>query len=269
MAPTSSKGSNPAPNFAMHMNRIQMSLDSHLSAARFLQQHRATAASKAQSAKAPTAGATGAFSSLQSSSSPNSNNTTSSQNTQSYQQDRAARLAAEEAEFAEDRALDPNAGIGFAKPGRAPDVAGTKTARDRDDKMLRGRILGGRNRGDGSSGAAAADKWRRRKDESSEDDEPGRSGLGRAKKKRRRSQDDDDEQTEEAQPSQAEHFIQMAETSLPDETELVETNREGLNSALELEARVAREEAEVSPSTVEKKKKNKKKKRRKTKDLSI
>ncbi|RYP08366.1 hypothetical protein DL764_001935 [Monosporascus ibericus] len=166
-------GGNPAPNFAATMNKIQLLWDTRSRVA--------TASLHSSSARTNTNNATtpktsdGAFSSL-----------TSTTSTSAIRgDDRAAlrrrRLEEEEAAFAEERALDPNAGIG-TRSSTNPDA--NAVARGREDRMLRGRLLGKRGRAaDGSSSLArgAAEKYARDDDE---DEEPGRSGLGRAKKRR-------------------------------------------------------------------------------------
>ncbi|RYP60606.1 hypothetical protein DL769_008036 [Monosporascus sp. CRB-8-3] len=171
--PAEGSGGNPAPNFAATMNKIQLLWDSR---------SRVAAASLRSSSRTNTNNATtpktagGAFSSLTSTASASAN----------QGDDQAAlrrrRLEEEEAAFAEERALDPNAGIGTRSSTNSNASA---VARGREDGMLRGRLLGKRGRAaDGSSGPArgAAEKYAR--DDDDEDEEPGRSGLGRAKKGR-------------------------------------------------------------------------------------
>ncbi|RYP52017.1 hypothetical protein DL768_002700 [Monosporascus sp. mg162] len=166
-------GGNPAPNFAATMNKIQLLWDTR---------SRVATASLRSSSRTNTNNATthktsgGAFSSL-----------TSTPSTSTAQGDdqaalRRRRLEEEEAAFAEERALDPNAGIG-TRSSTSSDA--NAVARGREDRMLRGRLLGKRGRAaGGSSGPArgAAEKYAR--DDDGEDEEPGRSGLGRAKKRR-------------------------------------------------------------------------------------
>ncbi|RYO80249.1 hypothetical protein DL762_007736 [Monosporascus cannonballus] len=162
----------PAPDFAATMNKIQLLWDVR---------SRAATASLHSSSRTHTNNMTtpktsgGAFSSLTSA--------TSSSATQGG--DRAAlrrrQLEEEEAAFAEERALDPNAGIG-TRSSTKPDA--NAVARGREDRMLRGRLLGKRRKAaDGSSGPARGAAERYARDDDDDDEEPGRSGLGRAKKK--------------------------------------------------------------------------------------
>ncbi|KAL7624352.1 hypothetical protein AAE478_005914 [Parahypoxylon ruwenzoriense] len=179
MAPTSkssvlssSKGAatngNPAPDFAVNMNRIQMQLEARLKAARSFLPSRSDGGT-------PNSGGR-SFSALNATSS----SATAPSRSQLQSRDaRAAARAAEEAEFAEERGLDPNAGIGLI---RTPaNSAADGSGKDRDTARLRGRLLGKRGRGSGGDGQ----KWVRREDSS--DEEAGRSGLGRAKKNGKRS----------------------------------------------------------------------------------
>ncbi|RYP29249.1 hypothetical protein DL767_006848 [Monosporascus sp. MG133] len=167
-------GGNPAPNFAATMNKIQLLWDTRSRVAT-ASLHYSSSDTNANNATTPkTSG--GAFSSLTS--------TASTSATQG--DDRAAlrrrRLEEEEAAFAEERALDPNAGIGTHS---STNSSANAVARGREDRMLRGRLLGKRGRAaDGPSGPArgAAEKYAR--DDDDGDEEPGRSGLGRAKKRR-------------------------------------------------------------------------------------
>ncbi|KAK6955359.1 hypothetical protein Daesc_002994 [Daldinia eschscholtzii] len=180
MAPTSKPAStsaskdtptgNPAPDFTVTMNRIQTQLEARMKAARAFLPSR----SDLHNNNAPVSSSTGSFSSLSGSSS----------NPQSQSRDAAAiaaRRAAEEAEFAEERGLDPNAGIGLIRSSAAAnkDASGT----DRDTARLRGRLLG--KRGRDSADKDSQQKWARKEDSS--DEEAGRSGLGRAKRNGKRT----------------------------------------------------------------------------------
>ncbi|KAJ1338231.1 hypothetical protein MN608_01089 [Microdochium nivale] len=215
---TSNKGSNPAPDFALFMNKIQMGLDSATSSLPFLQQHRAKAATfirpnstpATQESKAPSISAGGTFSSLQKQQQQQHQTDGAGSSTgarplhRQQDADRLARLAAEEAEFADDRASDANAGVGFARPrGLGLHQPGQQqgSARDRDTKALRGRLLGGRRGAqlssrDEANGNSSYNRRKKYGGGESSDDEPGRSGLGRAKKatttKRRRSESDEE-----------------------------------------------------------------------------
>ncbi|KAI0381495.1 hypothetical protein F5Y04DRAFT_62495 [Hypomontagnella monticulosa] len=178
-ASSSSKGAptgNPAPDFTMNMNRIQTQLEARLKAARSFLPSRSEL--KANSSASASVG--GSFSALSGSSNP-PGALPQSQDTNALA---AARRQAEEAEFAEDRGLDPNAGIGSA-PIRSSTgnggANGNGREQDRDTSRLRGRLLGKRGRVD----ADGQKKWVRKEDSS--DEEAGRSGLGRAKRVGKRS----------------------------------------------------------------------------------
>ncbi|KAI0016646.1 hypothetical protein F4780DRAFT_670184 [Xylariomycetidae sp. FL0641] len=158
------KGTNPAPDYGVHMNRIQAQLEARLRTARsFLPSSKPTTSS-------------GAFSALTSPSAPQSE---ADPGTRRCDDDE------EEAQFAAElRGADPHAGLGFAAK-KAPGAAGGGEASARD-RALRGKLLGKR-RGREQDGAAR----RRRQEPESSDEEPGRSGLGRAKKRARREERDD------------------------------------------------------------------------------
>ena len=79
--------------------------------------------------------------------------------------------------FAETRAQDPNAGLGFGVSSKRA----AERAKERETQVLRSRLLGRKRGAEDASGRA---QQRRREDSS--DEEPGRSGLGRAKKRARR-----------------------------------------------------------------------------------
>ncbi|KAI8963368.1 hypothetical protein F5Y11DRAFT_150106 [Daldinia sp. FL1419] len=166
---STSKGAptgNPAPDFNVNMNRIQMQLEARMKAARAFLPSR----SDLNNPSASSSG--GSFSAL-SSNSGSSNPYTQSKEAAAAA---AARRAAEEAEFAEERGLDPNVGIGLNRSSAAKDenVSGA----DRETARLRGRLLGKKGR-DGT-GTNDQNKWVRKEDSS--DEEAGRSGLGRAKR---------------------------------------------------------------------------------------
>jgi hypothetical protein len=74
--------------------------------------------------------------------------------------------------FEQDRALPPNAGIGFVEERKA----GERVGKGKEEKMLRGRLLGKRGEGKDKGG-----ERKRYVDESEE--EEGRSGLGKKKRK--------------------------------------------------------------------------------------
>ncbi|KAI0843276.1 hypothetical protein F5Y06DRAFT_254481 [Hypoxylon sp. FL0890] len=184
MAPTSkstssssSKGTantNPAPDFTVNMNRIQTQFEAHLKAVRSFLPSRPDFNKNSAN---PNPNSTGqSFSALSTSANPSAPESPGAISAA------AARRAAQEAEFAEERALDPNAGLGHVR-APAGNKNGNDVGKDPETARLRGRLLGKRGRtgpdGDGQQ------KWVR-KDESS-DEEQGRSGLGRAKKNGKRS----------------------------------------------------------------------------------
>ncbi|KAI1403761.1 hypothetical protein F4819DRAFT_190418 [Hypoxylon fuscum] len=178
MAPTSKSsasgpkgtGANPAPDFTVNMNRIQMQLEARLKAARsFLPSRPDLNSTKPNS---------GSFSALNASANPSAPQSLSREDSERA----AARRKEEDAEFAEERGLDPNAGIGLSRSSAAAGANGSENARDRDTAQLRGRLLGKRGRA-GADGSAQ--KWQRK--EESSDDEAGRSGLGRTKRNGKRS----------------------------------------------------------------------------------
>ncbi|KAI0884707.1 uncharacterized protein GGS22DRAFT_146055 [Annulohypoxylon maeteangense] len=156
--PSVSKGTNPAPDFTVNMNRIQTQLQARLKAVRSFLPSRPDLQT---STSTSTGGSFSALSSSNPSSHPQPQATTAE-----------ARRAAAEAEFAEDRNLDPNVGIGLAPTSKNSDANG----RDRDTARLRGRLLGKR----GKNGEMVEKRWVRR--EESSDEEAGRSGLGRTKR---------------------------------------------------------------------------------------
>jgi hypothetical protein len=183
-----------AANRDQILNRIALSLAKHQSILGSLSKSRSASTNAAAPKQAPTAG--GSFSSLRASSSaqqPESSTSTS----RAALAERAARLASEEASFREERALPPNAGIGWV--GASTSVggvgagarAGKKSAREeQQDKILAQRLLGGagaRNRkGEEMAAAAAAAKWKRKMGGDGDDDEEeGRSAVGRAKRVKR------------------------------------------------------------------------------------
>ncbi|ORY64413.1 uncharacterized protein BCR38DRAFT_485570 [Pseudomassariella vexata] len=151
MAPTSTlsfKGTNPAPNYLVSMNSIQQLLNAKSS---FADPSLSSAAPKPSSSNIQTP----------------SKSTPLDPGAQA--QTRARARADEEKDLEQYAGLDANMGLGM--------VTGKTSAqaiKDRDTKILRGRLLGkGRKVGDGESG-------KRRREESSDEDE-GRSGIVRGK----------------------------------------------------------------------------------------
>ncbi|KAI1381529.1 hypothetical protein F4677DRAFT_403267 [Hypoxylon crocopeplum] len=181
MAPTNkssastSKGTpngNPAPDFTVHMNRIQMQLEAGLKVARAFNPRSdpngtSSPAGKSFSALSGNAHASGSQPQSRGAGLPLA----------------ATRRELEAADFSEEWGLDANAGIGSLKPpssSAAAAAGGNRDGNDRDTARLRGRLLGKRGRGTDSKGTH---KWTRK--EESSDDEAGRSGLGRAKNGKR------------------------------------------------------------------------------------
>ncbi|KAI1158514.1 hypothetical protein F5B18DRAFT_84571 [Nemania serpens] len=193
MAP-SSKNANPAPDYTVSMNRVQTQLEAQLRIVRAFMPARPAPSITIITRPTP------AFSSLATQSLNPSPNTAAPSRTQS-------RTQANEAEENLFAAQDPNAGLGFGGPKHAGEGAnakgGTTRERERENQVLRSRLLGGRKRGIGTGDTQG--KAFRRVEEQSSDEEPGRSGLGRAKKRARREEDpaadeDEDEGTSVSAP---------------------------------------------------------------------
>ncbi|KAI0425501.1 hypothetical protein F5Y09DRAFT_99799 [Xylaria sp. FL1042] len=178
MAPTS-KGVNPAPNYTVDMNRVQTHLEARLRIVRSFMPSRAPPQNTSSSLSTTSAKPTPSFSALASTSTSTSS---ARQRLQKHPDD-------EETLFAETRAQDPNAGLGFG----APSKRSAEREKDRSDQILRSRLLGRKRRG-GETKDASGRLLRR--DESSDDEEPGRSGLGRAKKRVRREESPAEEQVD-------------------------------------------------------------------------
>lgn len=188
MAPTSTSTSssskntanaNPAPDFTVNMNRIQTQFEAHLKAVRSFLPSRSDLNNTSSSSGATSTSTGKSFSALIT----GANNTApQSRDATSAAAAAAARRAAQEAEFAEERALDPNVGLGHTRaPGGSKN--GNDGGKDPETAKLRGRLLG--KRGRAGVDVDGQQKWVR-KDESS-DEEPGRSGLVRAKRIGKRS----------------------------------------------------------------------------------
>ncbi|KAI8634104.1 hypothetical protein F5Y19DRAFT_199452 [Xylariaceae sp. FL1651] len=184
MAPTSSssKGANPAPNYTMSMNRIQAQMEAFLRPthsflpSRTPQQAPASGSATSSALPQPRT-STSAFSALASTSSarPPAVSAQTRNGTRSQARD-------VESLFAEDRAGDPNAGIGFGTSSSSRGKLSPDKQKDRETQILRGRLLG-RKRGAVGSGNGGG---LRRAEQESSDEEAGRSALGRAKKRARR-----------------------------------------------------------------------------------
>ncbi|KAI1266337.1 hypothetical protein F5Y18DRAFT_26468 [Xylariaceae sp. FL1019] len=142
MAPTS-KNANPAPDYTVLMNRVQSQFESQISSMRSMLPPR--------SANSPNPLS---FSAL----------TTNPPSNPSSQ----PRVLNAESLFSESSA-DPNTGLGFGASAKPSD-------KERDNQILRKRLVGKGRRPDGQGG---------RREKESSDEEEGRSGLGRSKKKRR------------------------------------------------------------------------------------
>ncbi|KAI1295795.1 hypothetical protein F5Y03DRAFT_300867 [Xylaria venustula] len=162
MAPTS-KGANPAPNYTEAMNRVQTQLEARMRIVRSFMPSR------------PPSHPTSTFSALASS----KPSTTSAAARQTHDA---------ESLFAETRAQDPNAGLGFGTSSKKQ----REKEKERSDQLLRSRLLG-RKRGAENGNSASLRRGAR---EESSDEEPGRSGLGRAKKRARREESPDEEKGE-------------------------------------------------------------------------
>ncbi|KAI5864251.1 hypothetical protein GGS23DRAFT_563509 [Durotheca rogersii] len=187
---------NPAPEFTVNMNRIQMRLESRLRTARAFLPSTPEAPGSLGSSRRP-------FSTFNS----NSSASTSSQPRLDPPPRgwRAVSRAAEESEFAEERGLDPNAGIGLIRAARNS-ASVVQSGRDRETTKLRGRLFGGRGKGlNGDGNSENNQRWVRK--EESSDEETGRSGLGRAKMPGKRSRTgiefEDGERQEDLQPPES------------------------------------------------------------------
>ncbi|TRX97429.1 hypothetical protein FHL15_001707 [Xylaria flabelliformis] len=161
MAP-SSKGTNPAPNYTVTMNRVQTQIEAQLRIVRSFMPSRPPATQQSTSSAKTT------FSALASTSKPATSSSTFQSRQQTQKQD-------SESLFTETRAQDPNAGLGFGGSSKR----NSEREKERENQILRSRLLG-RKRGAGNASGRTS-----RREESS-DEEPGRSGLGRAKKRARR-----------------------------------------------------------------------------------
>ncbi|KAI1649616.1 uncharacterized protein F4817DRAFT_330910 [Daldinia loculata] len=256
MAPTSTSTSkaaptgNPAPDFTVTMNRIQTQLEARMKAAR------AFLPSRSDLNNASSSSGSGSFSALGGSS--------SSSNPQTQSRDAAARRAAEEAEFAEERGLDPNAGIGLT---RSPATGNENNGgTDRDTARLRGRLLG--KRGRNGAGTDGQQKWVRKEDSS--DEEAGRSGLGRAKKNGKRSRAEMETQessdpVESTIPSEPKR--QGADTnSIKAQVSHANGPRDGTGNPVAEPAAAPKIESNQSPSAESPQKKRKRKKKKKARD---
>ncbi|RYC60129.1 hypothetical protein CHU98_g6067 [Xylaria longipes] len=172
MAPPS-KGTNPAPNYTVTMNRVQTQIEAQLRIVRSFMPSRPAAPNTSTSHS--TTGTKPSFSALASASASTSNPTPA--NFKSRQQNQKQDT---ESLFTETRAQDPNAGLGFGGSSKR----NSEREKERENQILRSRLLG-RKRGAGDSSGRTS-----RREESS-DEEPGRSGLGRAKKRARREVSED------------------------------------------------------------------------------
>ncbi|KAI0850184.1 hypothetical protein F5Y00DRAFT_233831 [Daldinia vernicosa] len=259
MAPTSTSTSkaaptgNPAPDFTVTMNRIQTQLEARMKAARAFLPSRSDLNNASSSSSSSSSGS-GSFSALGGSS--------STSNPQTQSRDAAARRAAEEAEFAEERGLDPNAGIGLT---RGPATGNENTSgTDRDTARLRGRLLG--KRGRNGAGTDGQQKWVRKEDSS--DEEAGRSGLGRAKRSGKRSRAE-----METQQQSSDHV----ESAIPSEqgadmngtkAQVSHTNspKDGTETLVAEPSAAPEIEPNQPPSEESPKKKRKRKKKKKARD---
>ncbi|KAI0874941.1 hypothetical protein GGS24DRAFT_321127 [Hypoxylon argillaceum] len=176
MAP-SSKGTNPAPNYTVAMNQVQTQLEAQLRVVRSFMPSRPPGQTPSHPASAKP---TSSFSALLSTSTSHSPLSSTSKPSQTRQQ---IQKQDQESLFAETRAQDPNAGLGFGGPKRT-----SEREKERENQILRSRLLG-RKRG---AADASGRPLRRAGGEESSDEEPGRSGLGRAKKRARREESRDD-----------------------------------------------------------------------------
>ncbi|KAI0518388.1 hypothetical protein F5B22DRAFT_59505 [Xylaria bambusicola] len=162
MAP-STKGTNPAPNYTVAMNQVQTQIEAQLRIVRSFMPSRAPP----PNAQTATTKPTPSFSAL----------ATSTSKPSLLPRQRAPKQDAESL-FAETRAQDPNAGLGFGQSSKRA----AEREKERENQILRSRLLGRKR------GAAPDASGRTRHHGESSDEEPGRSGLGRAKKRARREE---------------------------------------------------------------------------------
>ncbi|KAI0454387.1 hypothetical protein F5B21DRAFT_235930 [Xylaria acuta] len=284
MAP-SSKGTNPAPNYAVTMNRVQTQIEARLRIVRSFMPSRSAAPNTSSSTSHPITGTSKppppSFSALASTSKPNPPNLKSRQRTQ--EQDAAA-----ESLFAETRAQDPNAGLGFRGSSKRSGEREKEKEKERENQILRSRLLG-RKRG-------AGDRTSSRRGERSDDDdeEPGRSGLGRAKKRARREEsresreEEEEEEEEEEKGGEAEILPPVTEPetlesansagkvgatqSMDDGLENATLEEEGEKDGRDVDVRdgqgVAADSVPNSSEGASEQKKSKKRKRKKRKNKS-
>ncbi|KAL7944619.1 hypothetical protein V8C42DRAFT_325377 [Trichoderma barbatum] len=145
----------------------------------------------------------------------------------------------------------PNEGVGYV-PDRKAAAAGEAAARE--DRMLRGRLLGKGQRN--GKGAAAGGK--RFAAESESDEEPGRSGLG--KRKRPRREPVEVEETEENEGGDGDAVGEKLEKDGVEDAEMEQVKRDDEDAALVQEQQATVPEQEHNAS--EDAKRNKKKKKR-------
>lgn len=165
-ADTPTSGKLPvAKNLDQVLNRIALGLSKHERILKTLNRPSSAPSTTHAKLKPSSSG----FSSLSGSSTPTP--------VQSTHSTKVPTRAEEEAEFAAERALAPNAGVGFA-PVKQEDNGVNGRANGKEDKMLRGRILGKNAR------EQMANKGKdKRRYESESEEEEGRSGLGKKKRK--------------------------------------------------------------------------------------
>ncbi|KAI3323672.1 hypothetical protein HD806DRAFT_70452 [Xylariaceae sp. AK1471] len=177
MAP-SSKGTNPAPNYTVTMNRVQTQIEAQLRIVRSFMPSRPPVPAPAPTT-APNKSITPSFSTLASASTPKPPLLSTS-----------TRKNDEENLFAESRAQDPNTGLGFgaSSTGSKTRNGDTATQKERETQVLRGRLLGRKR------GAEDRTTMRRAERQESSDEEAGRGGLGRAKKRARRDEPQEEEE---------------------------------------------------------------------------
>lgn len=159
-----------APNMDQILNRISLGLAKHESVLKTL---RATSASTTTTTSAPASRSSAGFSSL--------GGVTPRAATTAGANPRSA-AEVERADFAADRALPPNAGVGWQAP---PSEGGAAAAgkKSEQDRALRARLLGGKGKG-GVAGDVGRGKRGRGAYDSESEEEEGRSGLGKGKRRK-------------------------------------------------------------------------------------
>ncbi|OIW27297.1 hypothetical protein CONLIGDRAFT_704998 [Coniochaeta ligniaria NRRL 30616] len=162
-----------APNMSQILNRISLGLAKHERILKTLKRPAAPTSTSSFTPQSKSSTTTSGFSSLATPSTGGATNNPLVNGVIGRSREEEDKL------FEQDRALPPNAGVGFVAERKVGDrgVGGS----GKEDKMLRGRLQLGK-RGEGKDNKDKGDGRKRVVDESEE--EEGRSGLGRKKKRK-------------------------------------------------------------------------------------